>query len=80
MLTVKSGLDPYMIIILEYDLNYGYWKLLGYVVIKLWFGIYLYLLVNRCLIKFDQLKMLNAAILSAFHFIKPCMSFISKLC
>ena len=58
VLTVMSGLDPHMINLLEYDLNCGYLNLMGLCYHLIVVGIYLYLLVNRCLIKFDQLKVL----------------------
>jgi hypothetical protein len=72
VLTVKSGLDPHMIIELEDEINHGPW---------LWFclclcyisstsfnagsGMNLYL-SNQVLIKLDQLKLLIAVSQSAF--------------
>jgi hypothetical protein len=62
VLTVKSGLDPHVIIKLE--MEFKLWFIYGLrnnlIKAKFWVGIYLHL-VNRCsLIKFDQLKMLTA--------------------
>jgi hypothetical protein len=62
VLTVKSGLDPHMIIKLEDGIQivvYLVWRN-NFINAKFWVGIYLHL-VNRCLlIKFDQHKMLTA--------------------
>ena len=71
VLTVRSGLDPHMIIKLEEDSKSTI--LLMVIVLftfiyLLWVsGINLYL-VNACLIKLDQLKMLIA--------VKPCRLFL----
>jgi hypothetical protein len=60
VLMVKSGLDPHMIIELEDGLKsllclpYAYG--VPYPLCLMWDGIYLYLLVNSCLIKFDKPK------------------------
>jgi hypothetical protein len=73
MLTVKSGLDPHMIIELEDKLNRGpclwLWLCFCYIssISLMWVGMNLYL-SNQMLIKFDQLKLLIAASQSAF----PC--------
>jgi hypothetical protein len=74
VLTVKSGLDPHMIIELEYELNCGpyLWSWLCFCYISsisfnVGFGMNLYL-SNQVLIKFDQLKLLIAVSRSAF----PC--------
>jgi hypothetical protein len=62
MLTVKSGLDPHMIIELEDGLNscslvmlaICLWPILP--LYLMWVGINLYFISNQVLIKFDQLK------------------------
>jgi hypothetical protein len=62
VLTVKSGLDPHMIIELEDGLKscslvmltIFLWCILP--LCLLWVGIYLYFVSNQVLIKFDQLK------------------------
>jgi hypothetical protein len=62
VLTVKSGLDPHMIIELEDGLKlcYGYacHVLMMYLLslCLMWAGINLYFVSNQVLIKFDQLK------------------------
>jgi hypothetical protein len=66
VLTVKSGLDPHMIIKLEDGLKscslvmlaIFLWCILP--LCLLWVGIYLYFISNQVLIKLDQLKVLNA--------------------
>jgi hypothetical protein len=74
VLTVKSGLDPHMIIELEDELNRGPWLWLWlwlclYCISSLsfnvGFGMNLYH-SNQVLIKFDQLKLLIAVSQSAF--------------
>jgi hypothetical protein len=72
VLTVKSGLDPHIIIELEDDLNRGpclwLWLCLCYISsisFNVGFGMNLYL-SNQVLIKFDQLKLLIAVSQSAF--------------
>jgi hypothetical protein len=72
VLTVKSGLDPHMIIELEDKLNRGpyLWLWLCFCYISstsfnVGFGMNLYL-SNQVLIKFDQLKLLIAVSQSAF--------------
>jgi hypothetical protein len=75
VLTVKSGLDPHMIIELEDGLKscslvilaIFLWCILP--LCLMWVGIYLYFISNQVLIKFNQLKLLNAVNLSAF----PCL-------
>jgi hypothetical protein len=64
VLTVKSGLDPHMIIELEDGLKLWYvlWLWLSYsygvslTLCLMWVGINLYLISNQVLIKLDQLK------------------------
>jgi hypothetical protein len=77
MLTVKSRPDPHMIIELEDGLKLWLWLCLPYsygvsltFMLNLWVGIQLYL-CNQVLLKFDQLKFLNAVKLSTF----PCQAF-----
>jgi hypothetical protein len=72
VLTVKSGLDPHMIIELEDELNCGpcLWLWLWLCCISsisfnVGFGMNLYL-SNQVLIKLDQLKLLIAVSQSAF--------------
>jgi hypothetical protein len=72
VLTVKSGLEPHMIIELEDELNRGpcLWLWLCLCCIsslsfKVGFGMNLYH-SNQVLIKFDQLKLLIAVSQSAF--------------
>jgi hypothetical protein len=69
VLTVKSGLDPHMIVELKDDLNQR--SLFIYVIsdIYLRVGIYLHL-VNACLIKLDELKnAYHSQTISAFSLI-----------
>jgi hypothetical protein len=62
VLTVKSGLDPHMIIELEDELKscslailaIFLWCILS--LCLMWVGINLYFISNQVLIKFDQLK------------------------
>ena len=70
MLTVKSGLDPHMIIELEDDLNQCLFMLLMMVTsyAYLWVNGINLQVANACLIKFDQLKVLIA--------VKPCQLFL----
>jgi hypothetical protein len=73
MLTVKSGLDTHIIIELKDDLNRCSLSIYVIFNLSLYFlraGIYLHL-VNACLIKFDQLKMLIA--------VKPCQLFLEYI-
>jgi hypothetical protein len=72
VLTVKSGLDPHMIIELEDELNRGpclwLWLCFCYtysVSFNVGFGMNLYL-SNQVLIKFDQLKLFIVVSQSAF--------------
>jgi hypothetical protein len=72
VLTVKSGLDPHMIIELEEELNRGPWLWLrlclcyiSSISFNADFGMNLYL-SNQRLIKLDQLKLLIAVNQSAF--------------
>jgi hypothetical protein len=72
VLTVKSGLDPHMIIELEDELNRGAYLWLGLCLccisplsFNVGFGMNLYL-SNQVLIKLDQLKLLIAVSQSAF--------------
>ena len=66
---LRAALDPHMINILEDGLKS--WNELWWGVYSLiWAGIHLYLLVTRCLIKFDQLKGWHAYNLS-LSTIKP---------
>jgi hypothetical protein len=74
VLTIKSGLDPHMIIELEDELNRGPWLWLWLCLCLCYisslsfnvdFGTNLYL-SNQVLIKFDQLKFLIAVSQSAF--------------
>jgi hypothetical protein len=72
VLTVKSGLDPHMIIELEDELNRGpclwLWLWLCYISsisFNMGFGMNLYI-SNQVLIKFDQLKLLIIVSQSAF--------------
>jgi hypothetical protein len=72
VLTIKSGLDPHMIIELEDELNrepcIWFWLRFCYISsisFNVGFGINLYL-SNQVLIKFDQLKLLIAVSRSAF--------------
>jgi hypothetical protein len=72
VVTVKSGLDPHVIIELEDKLNHGpclwLWLCFCYtcsVSFNMGFGMNLYL-SNQVLIKFDQLKLLIAVSQSAF--------------
>jgi hypothetical protein len=72
VLTVKSGLDPHMIIELEDELNHGpylwLWLCFCYtcsVSFNMGFGMNLYL-SNQLLKKFNQLKLLIAISQSAF--------------
>jgi hypothetical protein len=73
VLTVKSGLNSHLIIKLKYDLNrcslfiYLFIYIVDYLplIFHLRVGIYL---VNTCLIKVDQLKMLSV--------VKPCQLFL----
>jgi hypothetical protein len=70
VLTVKSGLDPHMIIELEDELNHGPYLWLWLCCISslsfnVGFGMNLYL-SNQVLIKLDQLKLLIAVSQLAF--------------
>jgi hypothetical protein len=64
MLTVKSGLDPHMIIELEDGfksvslvmLAICLWRILSISLCLMWVGINLYFISNQVLIKLDQLK------------------------
>ena len=71
VLTVKSGLDPHMVIELEDDLNRCCLFMLFSSLLQLYMcginGINLNL-VNACYLKLDQLKVLIA--------VKPCQSFL----
>jgi hypothetical protein len=73
VLTVKSDLDPHMIIELEDELSRGpylwLWLCFCYIssIFLMWVGMNLYL-SNQVLIKFDQLKSLIAVSQSGF----PC--------
>jgi hypothetical protein len=77
VLTVKSGLDPHMIIELEDELNHGPYLWLRLclcytcsVSFNVGFGINLYL-SNQVLITLDQLKLLIAVNQSAFPYFWP---------
>jgi hypothetical protein len=72
VLTVKSGLDPHMIIELEDELNRGpclwlwlYFCYISFISFNVGFGMNLYV-SNQVLIKFDQLKLLITVSQSAF--------------
>ena len=58
VLTVMSGLDPYMIIELEKYLTCGSLVCVGFFMIFMlkWVGINVYLVIRCLLIKVDQLK------------------------
>ena len=61
VLTVKSGLDPHMIILSEVDNNLLHSFFIHVdAYVNLWDGIHLHSLVTMCLIKLDQLKVLTA--------------------
>jgi hypothetical protein len=88
VLTVKSGLDPHMIIELESELNRGsclwLWLWLWLCCISsisfnVGFGINLYL-SNQVLIKLDQLKLLIAVSRSAFPCFWPSYHIIPNTC
>jgi hypothetical protein len=68
VLTVKSGLDTHMIIELKDDLN----RCSLFIYLRV--GVYLYL-VNTCLIKLDQLKMLIQSNHVSFSLIIAFMSY-----
>jgi hypothetical protein len=80
VLTVKSDLDPHMIIELE-----DVFKLCSLVVLAIfilcilplclmWVGINLYFLSNQVLIKFDQLKCLMLIVQSTIKPLHSCLS------
>jgi hypothetical protein len=86
VLTVKSGLDPHMIIELEDELNRGpclwLWLCFWYtcsVSFNVGFDMNLYL-SNEVLIKFDQLKLLIAVSQSAFPYFWPSCHLIPNTC
>jgi hypothetical protein len=86
VLTVKSGLDPHMIIELEDELNCGpciwFWLCLCYISslsFNAGFGMNLYI-SNQVLIKLDQLKLLIAVSQSAFSWFWPSCHIIPKTC
>jgi hypothetical protein len=91
VLTVKSGLDPHMIIELEDELNRGSWLCgpclwlwlclccISSFSFKVGFGINLYL-SNQVLIKLDQLKLLIAVSQSAFPCFWPSCHIIPNTC
>jgi hypothetical protein len=86
MVTVKSSLDPHMIIELEDDLNRGpclrLWLYFCYtysVSFNVGFGRNLYL-SNQVLIKLDQLKLLIALSKSAFPCFWPSCHIIPNTC
>jgi hypothetical protein len=76
MVTVKSSLDPHMIIELEDDLNFCYTYSVSF---NVGFGRNLYL-SNQVLIKLDQLKLLIALSKSAFPCFWPSCHIIPNTC
>jgi hypothetical protein len=86
VLTVKSGLDPHMIIELEEELNRGpcllLWLCFCYtysISINVGFGMNLYF-SNQMLIKLDQLELLIAVSQSAFPCFWPSCYIIPNTC
>jgi hypothetical protein len=83
VLTVKSGLDPHMIIELKDELNHGpclwLWLCFCYTYSDVGFGMNLYL-SNQVLVKLDQLKLLIAVSRSAFPCFWPLCHIIPNTC
>jgi hypothetical protein len=86
VLTIKSGLDPHMIIELEDKINRGPYVMVMVMLLLylfcfflMWVGMKLYL-SNQVLIKFDQLKLLIVVSQSAFPCFWSSYCIISNTC